>query len=81
MDTDNVARGPWKAMEEDVQVWMGRRDLRRERKCRFVAPLSFASLIMRAYVAVLSNPGTTHRNTDGVTRGHARRDEPCAHSR
>ena len=80
-DTDDVAEGPRTVMEEDGKVWMGRRDLRRGQKCRFAAPLSFASLITRAYVAVLANPGTKHRNTDGATRGRVIGDKPSTHSR
>ena len=38
-------------------------------------------LIVNAYVAVLANPGMKHRNADGVTRGRAIGDKPCAHSR
>ena len=68
-------------MEEDGQVWMGRRDLGRGQKCRSVAPLSVASSTMRAYVAVLANPGIKHGNVDGVTRGRAIGNKPCAHSR
>ena len=78
-DTDDVAEGPRTFMEEYGEVWMGRRDLRRGRKCRFVAPLSCALLIMRAYVAVLANPDATHGNADGVTNGRARRNKPCAY--
>ena len=40
-----------------------------------------SSRFVDVYVHVLSNPGTTHGNADGVTRGRARRDAPCTHSR
>ena len=58
-------------MEEDGQVWMGHRDLRRVHNCRFAAPLSFSSSMMRLYGAVLANPGTTPGNADEATHGRA----------
>ena len=51
-------------------------------ECRFIRPwCCFRCPIVDVYVHVLANPGTTHGNTHRITRGRARRDEPCAHSR
>jgi hypothetical protein len=80
-DTDGVAGGLKEVMEEDGQVWMGRRDLRRRQKCRFAALLSFAPSIMRAHVAVLANPGMTYGNTDGITRGRISSDRAVRRSK